>query len=62
MRVIFARVCEKAGAQLVEVDGEGYHVHLLVHYPPTVYLPELVNSLKGVSSRLLESQIPGAKT
>jgi putative transposase len=61
MRVIFARVCEKAGAQLVEVDGEGDHVHLLVHYPPTVYLPELVNSLKGVSSRLLESQIPGAK-
>ena len=62
VRVIFARVCEKAGAQLVEIDGEGDHVHLLVHYPPTVYLPELVNSLKGVSFRLLESQIPGAKT
>jgi REP element-mobilizing transposase RayT len=36
MRVIFARVCEKAGVQLVEIDGEGDHVHLLVHYQPTV--------------------------
>ena len=40
-------------ATLVEFDGEGDHVHLLVHYPPKVALSKLVNSLKGVSSRLL---------
>ena len=61
MKEIFARVCKKAGAELIEVDGEHDHVHILVNYPPTVYLPELVNSLKGVSSRLLRSRFPALK-
>ena len=40
-------------SSLVEFDGEGNHVHLLVNYPPKVYLSKLVNSLKGVSSRII---------
>lgn len=53
-------VCESFGAELREFNGEGDHVHLLVHYPPKVALSELVNSLKGVSSRYLRAQSPGA--
>jgi len=33
-------------------------VHLLVNFPPSVELSKLVNSLKGVSSRLLRKQFP----
>jgi putative transposase len=58
LRTIFARVCEDFGAELRACDGEDDHVHLLVEYPPTVLLPTLVNSLKGVSSRLLRQQRP----
>jgi putative transposase len=58
LRNIFARVCEDFGAELKACDGEDDHVHLLVEYPPTVLLPTLVNSLKGVSSRLLRQQRP----
>ena len=58
LRTIFARVCEDFGAELRACDGEDDHVHLLVAYPPTVLLPTLVNSLKGVSSRLLRQQRP----
>ena len=61
MREIFSRVCMKFSAELIEVDGEDDHVHLLVHYPQTVYLPELVNSLQGVSSRLLRTKYPALK-
>ncbi len=43
----------------MEFNGEHDHVHLLVHYPPKVALPVLVNSLKGVSSRLLSKEYPG---
>ena len=43
-------------ATLVEMDGEDDHVHLLVEYPPKVSVSSLVNSLKGVSSRLLRQQ------
>jgi putative transposase len=58
LRNIFAKVCEDFGADLKACDGEDDHVHLLVEYPPTVLLPTLVNSLKGVSSRLLRQQRP----
>jgi len=56
LRGIFADVCPDAQATLVEMDGEDDHVHLLVEYPPKVAVASLVNSLKGVSSRLLRQQ------
>ncbi len=56
MQVIFSDVCTKFEAQLVEFDGESDYVHLLVIYPPKVAVSNLVNSLKGVSSRLLRKK------
>ncbi|ROK07176.1 hypothetical protein BFD44_18960 [Escherichia coli] len=38
-------------AELVEMDGEPDHVHLLINYPPKLAISSLVNSLKGVSGR-----------
>jgi REP-associated tyrosine transposase len=46
------------GCELVECNGEAEHVHLLVHFPPTVALSRPVNSLKGVSSRRLRQAFP----
>src|SRR4030042_6900450 len=56
LRGIFAKVCRDFEAELVECDGEGDHVHLLVNYPPKVAVSTLVNSLKGVSSRLVRKK------
>jgi len=56
LRDIFAAVCQDFSAELVEFDGEDDHVHLLVNYPPTVSVSALVNSLKGVSSRLVRKK------
>lgn len=53
MKKIFENVCNKFDAQLIEFDGERDHVHLLILYPPRVAIATLVNSLKGVSSRML---------
>ena len=58
MRRMFGKVCEDMEASLVEMDGEGNHVHLLVEYPPKLAVSVLVNSLKGVSSRLLRKERP----
>lgn len=52
-------VCIDFGAELREFNGEHDHVHLLVHYPPTIPLSRLVNSLKGVSSRRLRAEYVG---
>ena len=62
MRGIFESVCNDFEAQLVEFDGENDHVHLLVNYPPKVSISKLVNSLKGVSSRMIRKKnYPGIK-
>lgn len=58
LRAHFAGVCQDFEAELVEMDGEDDHVHLLVNYPPKVAVSNLVNSLKGVSSRLLRRDRP----
>ncbi len=52
-RVTMEKVCADFGCGLVEFNGEDDHVHLLVNFPPTVELSKLINSLKGVSSRIL---------
>jgi putative transposase len=59
MKEIFTKVCGDFEAVLVEIDGETDHVHLLVNYPPKVSISTLVNSLKGVSSRMLKKEHPG---
>ena len=53
LKAIFQKVCAANSTELVEFDGEQDHVHLLLHYPPKMSVAKIVNSLKGVSSRLL---------
>jgi putative transposase len=54
----FRSVCADFEAELVEFNGEDDHVHLLVAYPPKVAVARLVNSLKGVSSRVMRRDHP----
>ena len=56
LRNVFTSVCIDFGAELVEFDGEDDHVQLLVNYPPKVSVSALVNSLKGVSSRMIRQK------
>ena len=58
LRFHFDRVCDDFGCRLVECDGEQDHVHLLVEPLPQTTPSRLVNSLKGVSSRLLRKEFP----
>lgn len=53
LKQLFSKVCADFESELVEMNGEDNHVHLLLKYPPKVSVSSLVNSLKGVSSRML---------
>ena len=55
------KVCLDFEAELTEFNGEDDHVHLLINYPPKVAVSNLVNSLKGVSSRHLRKDFPEIK-
>src|SRR5436190_23327154 len=58
MRDVFSSVCNDFESELTEMDGESDHVHLLVQYPPKISVSKLVNSLTGVSSRILRKTHP----
>jgi len=58
METVFREVCADFEAELREFNGEDSHVHLLINYPPKVALAKLVNSLKGVSARILRRDFP----
>ena len=56
LNLILSEVCQDFDAELLEFNGEQDHVHLLVNYPPKVSVSSLVNSLKGVSSRMIRKK------
>jgi putative transposase len=58
LETIFKEVCQTFDVGLVEMNGETEHIHLLLNYPPKVSISKLVNSLKGVSSRLIRKKHP----
>jgi Transposase IS200 like len=58
MQEIMRAVCADFETELAEFNGKANHVHLLVNFPPKLALPELVNILKGVSSRRLRQEFP----
>lgn len=58
LKDLFAKTCSGFEAELVEMDGERDHVHLLANYPPKVAVSALANSLKGASSRAPRKERP----
>jgi putative transposase len=51
IKTSFEEVAKKMDFKLEEFEGEADHVHALVEYPPKLSISQIVNSLKGVSSR-----------
>ncbi len=47
----FKSVAEKMNFQILEFTGEKDHVHALIEYPPKLSISEILNAIKGVSSR-----------
>jgi len=56
MLATFREVCDRFGCDLTEAGWEPDHAHLLVAYPPKVQLSELVQYLKGLSSRRVRAR------
>jgi len=56
LKEVFATVCANFEAELKEFNGESDHVQLLINYPPKVSVSRLVNSLKGVSARMIRKK------
>lgn len=58
MREYCNNVARRMDFKLLEFSGEAEHAHLLIEYPPKLAVSQIVNTLKGVSSRMLRKEFP----
>ena len=56
-----ASACDKLACNLIELNGESDHIHILIEYPPKLAISVLVNNLKSISSRQLRLAHPDLK-
>jgi len=56
LRTMLGNGCQAFAATLEECDGARDHVPWLITYPPKVAIARRVNSLTGVSSRLMRKK------
>ena len=51
-----ARILALSGTELLEMNGEPDHIHLLISAPPQICLANVINSLKSSTSRLVRKR------
>lgn len=56
MEQIIGNLCDSWGAQLIEMNGEADHVHLLLGLSPKSAPSVVANNFKTVTSRLLRKE------
>lgn len=58
LKTILLTLAEDMDVKIVEFNGEADHIHVLISCKPTHYIPDIVQRMKGVSSRVLMLQYP----
>jgi putative transposase len=62
LATIIGEVCQEHQAEVLSLDIQPDHVHLLVEVDPQFGIHRLVRLMKGHSSRLLRQEFPKLKT
>lgn len=56
MTEIVQATCVKWNCEVIEVNGETDHIHLLFGYYPQMQISKFINNLKTVTSRLIRKE------
>lgn len=62
LKQVFAEVADEHGITIHSAEVMPDHVHLFVERDPTFCAAEIVNRLKGASSRILRAEFPSPRT
>ena len=57
-RVLLVQICDAEDVRIVKGVVSKDHVHMLLEYPPSLSVSDLVKRLKGRTSRLLQQEFP----
>lgn len=55
---IIREVLDDLGCEVIEINVQPNHVHLLFGFPPTLPPSKIVNKVKGISSLVLRQEFP----
>ena len=58
LREIADDLFTKWGCEIIEMNGEEDHIHILFDAPPQIQLSKIINSFKTVSSRYIRKEFP----
>ena len=61
LKQIVKEVCEEREAELMEIECDKDHVHILVEVDPQYGIHKLVKQIKGRSSKILREEFPFLK-
>lgn len=61
LKEIVKEVCEERMAELVEIECDQDHIHILVEVDPQFGIHKLIKQIKGRSSHLLRKEFPFLK-
>jgi len=50
---VLNNIAQENGFEILEMNGEADHIHLLINCSPQHYIPNMIKALKGVSARYL---------
>ena len=58
---LLRKIAEDKGINIMEMESDKDHIHLLIDCKPQHYIPDIVKALKGVSARLMFKMHPELK-
>ena len=57
-RELIMQICDAEDVRILSGVVSKDHVHMLIEYPPSISVSDLVKTMKGRSSRLLQKEYP----
>lgn len=61
LKELLNKIAEDNNFNIILMNGDLDHIHLLIECSPQHYIPDILKALKGVSARLLMKQFPTLK-
>ena len=60
-RELLIQICDSEDVKIVKGVVSKDHIHMLIEYPPSKSISDLVRRMKGRTSRLLQQEYPALK-
>lgn len=56
LRASMRRTARQLGVEIIALEADGDHLHVMIHYPPQISLSKIVQRLKGASSHAVRAK------